>query len=96
MRTRGERRWNREVKAWRRIKEDRAQHAASRSCPCFGDPDPRIWGRTFARLADTPKSCSCWGCGNPRRYGGSFERLTIQERRAIVDHDDQIAESATS
>jgi hypothetical protein len=93
MRTRADRRWNREVKAWRRIKEDRAQHgqsSASQDCPCFGDEDPAIWGRTFARFADTPKTCGCWMCGNPRRYGD----LTVHERRSNNDMEHQLAESS--
>jgi len=86
MRTRAERRWNREVKAWRRIKEDRQQHMYSRSCPCFGSEDRRVWGRTFARFADTPKPCSCRICGNPRRFGD----VTLDERRAGHDHQQQL------
>lgn len=80
MRSRDQRRYWREVKAWRRIKEDRQQHGEDRSCPCFGDSDPAVWGQTFSRFADTPKRCSCPMCGNSRRYGKS-DRLTIQERR---------------
>jgi hypothetical protein len=92
MRTRDERRYAREVKAWRRIKEDRAQHGGNQpvfsACPCFGDPDPHVWGRTFARFADTPKACSCSGCGNRRRYEG----VTHDERRATDDHLQQLRE----
>ena len=88
MRNRAERRWRRDIKAWRRIKEDRRQHGADRWCSCFGDPDPHVWGRTFSRFADTPKLCSCYMCGNPRRFGF----LTLDEQRADADFRDQLAD----
>ena len=83
----GQRRWTREKKAWRRIKEDRAQHGVSRTCPCWGEHTPS-WGRTFSFFADTPKRCSCYMCGNPRRY---FGHLTVHEQRADDNMDDQLA-----
>lgn len=89
MRTRAERRWTRNVKAWRRIKEDRAQHAqTSYACPCFGDEDPKIWGRTFSRFADTPQLCSCWMCGNQRRHHGPTLAERIMDDRANTEDVD--------
>ena len=85
MRTRDERRWRRAVKAWRRIKEDQAQHGQARICECFIPT-----GRTFALYADTPTRCSCWMCGNPRRYfGNGHLSLSRREQSALVDDVEQ-------
>jgi hypothetical protein len=78
-RTRAERRYNRYVKAMRRIHEDRAQHGSDLHCSCF-DPD----AKEFARFADHPKNCSGWCCANPRRKYGE---VTFQEQRAPTIHD---------
>lgn len=78
MRTRAERRWQRTVKGWRRLRVDRQEHGTDRTCACFGDPNPAVWGRTFARFADTPTCCSCYACGNPRWW---FNLATVAERQ---------------
>jgi hypothetical protein len=78
-RTRAERRYNRYVKAMRRIRGDRAEHGSDLRCSCF-DPD----GREFARFADHPKIHSGPCCGNPRRHFGA---VTPQELRAPKVHD---------
>lgn len=91
MRTRAERRYSREVKAWRRIKEDRQQHTQNdlHICPCFGSPNKKEWGKTFARFADTAAKCSCYMCGNPRKH---FEEVTLQEKRSLDDFSNQLKE----
>lgn len=78
MRGRSERRWLRQVKGWRRLKEDRQQHSADSNCACFDPVGARTFGRLFARLADTPKAISHpFCCANARAYEGP----TVQERR---------------
>lgn len=94
------RRHFRNAKGWRRIKEDRQQHGQrtgplaysgffTHDCPCFGDTDPRVWGRTFSRFADTPKVHSApWCCGNPRCIGDT----TLAEQRSDLDFKQQLEE----
>ena len=91
MRTRAERRYNREVKAWRRIKEDRATHTQNdlHICLCFGSPNKQEWGKTFARFADTPHPCSDYCCGNPRKH---FKEITLQEKRSEINFINQLKE----
>lgn len=84
MRSYDERRHNRKVKGLRRVREDRAQHGADTSCPCFADEVTRGRGAEFARFADTPKACSDpFCCGNTRKVYGP----TRQERRAATEAD---------
>lgn len=46
-----------------------------------------------SKVADNLALCSCWMCGNPRRYYTFVEEaLTVQERRALLDYQDQLDE----
>jgi len=82
------RRYNRYVKAMRRLREDRAEHGGYDLgpydrfvCDCFLMEDKQTNGKTFSRFADYPAWHS--GYSNPRRYeNGEKWKLTRQERRA--------------
>ena len=39
------------------------------------------------RLANDIKCCSCYMCGNPRKW---FNELTLQERKALQNEEQQI------
>ena len=88
--TRAERRWFRYVKGMRRLKQDRMEHSPygqqtlEETCPCFGQPGTKEYGRTFSRFADTPAVCSGPCCGNPRKWYGMD---TYCEQRAFMDPD---------
>jgi hypothetical protein len=80
-RSRAFRRHQTNTHMWRRLKEDRNQHYADTSCPCWTSK------KHMAFFKEQPKRCSLPGCcGNPRRSPGKVEeRLTIQERRHLLD-----------
>jgi len=59
---------------WRRLREDRNQHYADLSCPCWFDPKAR------ARFREQPQVCSGACCGNQRHTWGRTN-LTMPERR---------------
>lgn len=85
--TRAERRWFREVKGLRRLREDKQQHKIfgqeklEEACECFAQPGSKGYGRIFSRFADTPKRCSFICCGNPRKW---LKEITLQEKKAAV------------
>jgi hypothetical protein len=81
-RTRDWRRWKRDVKMMRRLKEDWNQHYGNLSCPCRVDPKFR------SIVANTPQRCSEWCCGNNRRYGKGQDKLRLRERRAVLPVDE--------
>lgn len=82
--TRAERRWFRQVKGMRRLREDKQQHqpygqrTLEETCDCFAQPGSEAFGRVFARFADTPKGCSFACCGNPRKW---LNQITLQEQK---------------
>ena len=44
-----------------------------------------------AKWANNLATCSCFGCGNPRRHKfNNKEKLTLQEKRAKKDFNDQL------
>ena len=90
--TRAERRWFRQVKGFRRLKEDKQQHrifgqnTLEETCACFTRPGTKEYGRVFARFADTPKVCSFLGCGNPRKW---FKEVMQQEKKIAMSEQEQ-------
>lgn len=50
------------TKGIKRLKADRAEHGADRSCPCFCSNAGAGKGKIFARFADYPKACRCYMC----------------------------------
>lgn len=74
MRTEAFRRHKTAAKMLRRVREDRNQHYADRSCRCYTRAG-------MAMFKEQPKFCSLSCCGNPRRFEKGAYRLTIQERR---------------
>lgn len=49
----------------------------------------------FQCRVKTRKPCSCWMCGNKRRslyFKHSREALTIQEQKALIDAEEQLAD----
>lgn len=83
------RRYNRHVKAMRRLREDRAEHGGYDPgpgpfhivCDCFLMEDKATNGKTYSRFADYP-ALNRGIDGNPRRVESGKWKLTRQERRA--------------
>ena len=57
--------------------------------------DSQYWFDTFPEdvknvvvciMVNTPARCSCMGCGNPRKH---FNEVTLQERRSMLDFEDE-------
>lgn len=74
MRDRGVRRHQATSHMKRRLKEDRNQHYADLTCPCWTDT------RAMARFKEQPKRCRLLCCVNPRVGEKGQERLTLAER----------------
>ena len=49
---------------------------------------------TAGMIARTPKLCSCWMCGNPRKTLIDGSSLTMQERKALEDYENQLDDHA--
>ncbi len=58
----------------------------------WGDTDKWVEWRAL-RMRDNAQVCSCYACGNPRRQGwGSDERITMAEKRANDNYNDNMKE----
>jgi len=62
-------------------------HGYLSSCPTEMD------GTQLGKVVHTPHPCSCPSCGNPRRHSWfKIERLTLQERKALDQYQEQLDE----
>lgn len=84
MRTRAFRRHQAIRHMRRRLSEDRNQHYADLSCPCWSDP------KVMARFKEQPKQTQCDCCSSPRYSAKGKEKFTMQERKFLAEPIDAL------